>query len=409
MPALRVAIDLTALEHPVDRPIARSVQVRFTEALIQHAPSVAFTVLTRPQTRAALAHLDAPNARQVALAEPSQYGRVLARSQARLWKRVQRSRLGDRFGWLRRLRPERFRWRQGRLAGLGVDVVFCPFASSGSSDPTVPMVVAIDDLQHVSHPYLLSSNERIARSQALGATLRRAARIVCSTPSLRDAALQSDGVTAERVVTIPPGRLLVDPLKTQSPVAGTTTVPPAGLADRPFFLLVADLEPRHGYRGVLTALAIYRGRHPDDDTRLVCVGGPDAEVPGFEIIAGQMGLGASVLFAGALDRDQTSALLTACRAVIFASLYETVGEIVLQAMQQGRAVLCSKIPGLSELVGDAALTFDPHRPAELADALERIGSDVALLDHLAQQGRARVAEAYLGVFREAIASCPPSR
>ena len=321
MPALRVAIDLTALEH---RPSARSLQVRFAEALSHHARAVEFEILTRPGTQAPLAHLDAANTRRLSIAEPSQFGSLLARFEGRFLRRFRRSRVADRLGWVKSLRPALSRWRPGVLARLGVNVVFCPFTSSGFSDPSIPLVVAIDDLQHLSHPHLLTSRERTSRAHAFSATYRRAARIVCSTPSLRDVALQCDGILAERVLSVSPGRLLAQPSARQPATAATLAR--HGLEENRFFLLVADFEPRHNHRLVLTALAIFRARHPDSEIRLVCVGGPDARIASFKAIAEQMGLGQLVQFPGALGREETSALLNGCRAVLVPSLYETVGE-----------------------------------------------------------------------------------
>jgi len=380
MPALRVAIDLTALAQPGARPWAESLPVRFAEALIQHAPSVTFSVLSRPATRAALAHLEATNARQLSVPEPTQVGSVMARVQ----RRLARSRFAGRPGWLKSLRPTLSRWRPGALARLGVDVVFCPFTSSGFSDPSVPLVVAIHDLQHVSHPHLLTSGERLARAHAFTATSRGAARIVCSTPSLRDVARNSDDVLAERVLSVSPGRLLAQP--TPARPATAATLARHRLVENRFFLLAADFEPRHNHRLVLTALAIFCARHPDSEVRLVCTGGPVAGVASFKVIAEQMGLGHVVQFSGPLGRDETSALMNGCRAVLVPSLYETIGETVIEAMQRARPVLCSQVPGLVELTGNAALTFDPHRPADLAGVVERVERNPGLLDPLGNSG-----------------------
>jgi glycosyltransferase involved in cell wall biosynthesis len=429
MPALRVAVDLTALEWRVDRPWAGSLPVRFAEALIHEAPAVTFTVLTRPATRAALAHLEAANARQFLISEPSQLRSVVARFQARLRQRFSRfrdrrdrnplslwERVGVRAVWLNSLQPLLSHRHPGVLAKLRVNVVFCPFTSSGFSDLSVPLVIAVDDLRHVSHPHLLTSGERTARAQAFSDTSHRAARIVCSTPSLRDVAVQSDGTLAERVISVSPGRLLTQPSARQPATAATLAR--HGLEANRFFLLVADFEPRHNHRLVLTALAMFRARFPDSEIRLVCVGGPAPALASFKLVADQMGLGPYVQFVGVLGREETSALMEGCRAVLVPGLYETVGETVVEAMHRGRPVLCSQIPGLAELTGGAALTFDPHRPADLAAAFERVERAPALLARLAQLGRERVAtmddahavaEAYLGVFRDVMTTCPRSR
>src|SRR5438067_12822974 len=111
MPALRVAIDLTALAQRADRPLARCRPVRFAEALIQHAQDTEFTVLARPAAYAELAHLDAPNARRVTIAEPNRAQSLLARLQARLLSRFQHS----------HTKP-------------AADVALCPFTSTQLND-----------------------------------------------------------------------------------------------------------------------------------------------------------------------------------------------------------------------------------------------------------------------------------
>ncbi len=131
-----------------------------------------------------------------------------------------------------------------------------------------------------------------------------------------------------------------------------------------------------------------------------------------------MGLTSCVEFAGALGREETLALLHGCRALVEPSLYETVGESVIHAMQLGRPVLRSQVPGLAAVAGSAALSFDPHRPADLACALERAEREPAALDWVAALGREhvatlndahQVAEAYVGVLHEAMTPCRPSR
>ena len=50
------------------------------------------------------------------------------------------------------------------------------------------------------------------------------------------------------------------------------------------------------------------------------------------------------------------------------------------------------LPLLPEVVGGAALTVDPHSPAEMARAMERLLSDRALATQLAAAGRLRARE-----------------
>jgi alpha-1,3-rhamnosyl/mannosyltransferase len=71
-------------------------------------------------------------------------------------------------------------------------------------------------------------------------------------------------------------------------------------------------------------------------------------------------------------------------------------------------VLCAYASSLPEVVGDAALTFDPYNPLELAGELRRLLDTPALREHLRVRGmeRARAfsweqtARATLAVYTE---------
>ena len=60
-------------------------------------------------------------------------------------------------------------------------------------------------------------------------------------------------------------------------------------------------------------------------------------------------------------------------------------------MACGVPVICSNTTSLPEVVGEAAVTFDPARIDDIADALRRVLTDPALRADLAGRGRARAA------------------
>ena len=60
-------------------------------------------------------------------------------------------------------------------------------------------------------------------------------------------------------------------------------------------------------------------------------------------------------------------------------------------MTRGVPVACSVRASLGEVVGDAAVSFDPERPEEIARAMIRILDDPVEADHLRAAGLARAA------------------
>ena len=64
-------------------------------------------------------------------------------------------------------------------------------------------------------------------------------------------------------------------------------------------------------------------------------------------------------------------------ALVFPSLYEGFGQPPLEAMACGCPVACSNAAALPEVVGDAALLFDPYDPAAIAAAVLDLLADPA--------------------------------
>jgi glycosyltransferase involved in cell wall biosynthesis len=156
---------------------------------------------------------------------------------------------------------------------------------------------------------------------------------------------------------------------------------------------------------------MFVARHPQSDLRLVCPGALDAPLESIRTATVRMGLEKRVHFPGFMPDSELAALFQLCRSVLFPSLYEGFGMPVLEAMAFGKVVLCSNVTSLPEIAGDAALFFDPRKPAEIVNAICQLESDSALAARLVERGYQRVrnfgdstkmAQQYLQVFREAV-------
>lgn len=77
-------------------------------------------------------------------------------------------------------------------------------------------------------------------------------------------------------------------------------------------------------------------------------------------------------------------------AFIYPSKYEGFGIPPLEAMTYGCPVVCSSSSSLPEVVGEAALTFDPENPEEMTSQMEKIANDPILRAELIQKGYNRI-------------------
>jgi glycosyltransferase involved in cell wall biosynthesis len=76
-------------------------------------------------------------------------------------------------------------------------------------------------------------------------------------------------------------------------------------------------------------------------------------------------------------------------AFVLPSMHEGFGMPVLEAFQCGCPVVCSRVGGLTEIAGEAALFFEPKDIQEMAASIERVALDADLQAELRRKGSTR--------------------
>jgi len=115
---------------------------------------------------------------------------------------------------------------------------------------------------------------------------------------------------------------------------------------------------------------------------------------------------------GAVPDGDLAPLYSGATGFVFPSLYEGFGLPVLEAMACGAPVACSNTSSLPEIVGRAAITFDPHDEGDIALAMRTLLERDDVRQDLAEAGRQRAAqftwqraaEETLAVYRSALAT-----
>ncbi len=160
---------------------------------------------------------------------------------------------------------------------------------------------------------------------------------------------------------------------------------PAAGIPRPFALYVGSAYPHKNLDRLVAAFAGFRRSRPD--FRLVLVGGSDYFYERLKRETAERKLEENVVFAGAVDDAGLAALYDAAAFYVFPSLCEGFGLPPLEAMCRGLAVASSNAACLPEILGDAALYFDPADEQAIAAAMERLAADADLRTKLAAKGR----------------------
>lgn len=157
-----------------------------------------------------------------------------------------------------------------------------------------------------------------------------------------------------------------------------------------FVLLhVGRLAAEKGVHRILDAFRIARALLPAGAVRLVIAGG------GPEEAALRRAAPPDVTFLGVLDHKcALPQLYASADAFVFASLTETLGLVVLEAMASGLPVIATPAGGVADHLrdGENGLAFPANDVNRMAHAMVRLVMDAKLRDELARGAR-RTAEA----------------
>lgn len=240
------------------------------------------------------------------------------------------------------------------------------------SEYRCPVVVTVWDMIHELFPELYPDGEFVARKRR---AIEAADAVICISENTK-----SDLISRYRVDE---SRVLVTHLASNlDPTLawGDEPTPP-----RPYFLYVGARAGYKNFAGLLSAFASATTLAPD--VALCTVGPPFSQDEGKRIA--KLGLTGRVEGYGRASDRQLAALYKHCVAFVYPSLYEGFGIPLLEAMQCGTPVVASNRASIPEIVGDAAILFDPSRGSQLTDILVGLVRNPASREPLIERGYKR--------------------
>ena len=162
-------------------------------------------------------------------------------------------------------------------------------------------------------------------------------------------------------------------------------------------LFVGTLSRRKGLGDLAAAVSLLRERGVDG-WRLEVVGGAnevgDAEADSLRAAIRDAGFGDALI--GPLSGQPLRDRLASAAIFVLPSHWEGQPIALLEAMASGAAVVATRVGAIPDVVRDGVdgLLVEPHRPADLADALHRLIKDADERGRLAASARARVEDGH---------------
>lgn len=270
------------------------------------------------------------------------------------------------------------------LRAEGAEVVHFPYPHYFHT--SLPFVYEPWGLPHIHQPDMFGPEEVIWMDKLFGSGCREATMIVTASRWVKNDIVRQYGIAPERIAVIPRTPTLHE-------TASASDVVPDGLPDR-FALYPSVTWPSKNHLKLVRALAILRDEH-GVRVDLVCTGLTNtANFPEIEREIARLGLQSQVRFLGVVSRDALVALFRRAAYLVHPSTFEGLGLPLLEAFQYDLPVLSSSAACKPEVVGDAAILFDPSDERDMAAAMLKAESDPALLAALREAGRRRLKESF---------------
>ena len=248
------------------------------------------------------------------------------------------------------------------------------YASKPAKPQGYKRVLTVFDMIHELFPAEFSTNDRTPKDKA--SAVARADHIICISEHTRRDLIRILGVPHEKTSVIHLGFSL-------RPTGARVDLP----VRRPFLLYVGA---RGGYKNFASLLRAYAasGRLMKDFDLLAFGGGP-INAKEAELIR-QLGIPPENVRQVQGGDDVLAGLYRRAAAFVYPSLYEGFGIPPLEAMSFDCPVVCSNASSIPEVVGNAAMLFDPLSAEALGQALAAVVDDAGLRQALIERGRERI-------------------
>jgi glycosyltransferase involved in cell wall biosynthesis len=232
------------------------------------------------------------------------------------------------------------------IATYAPSLIHRTFFEPMKSPSGVPVVITVHDMINEQFPDTFSASDATARNKRQ--CIQQADYILCNSTCTADDLIRLSGVSRSKVS--------VTYLGCSEQFAADAPAGEAAPHPRPYLLYVGH---RAGHKNFDAMLAAYAGsRHLREEFDLIVFGGmPFTRAERERMAALKLPREGVLRWSGsdaALARGYRHA-----RALVYPSKYEGFGIPPLEAMRAGCAVACSNTSSMPEVVGDAALLFDP--------------------------------------------------
>jgi len=270
------------------------------------------------------------------------------------------------------------------IAREKIDVFLTPYFKAPFFLPS-NVVLIINDLIPLFFPEEHRLFKRIYFRFMCGRSARRAKRIITISENSRDDIVKFLRLPADKIRIV---HLGVEE-RFRSPDIRIEETRRKYALPQKFILYVGNLSPHKNVQGLIKSYAVLPV-NLRKQYKLVLVAPKSGKYFSYiEKVIREMELAQDVLFTGYIEDKDLPAVYHMSSLFAFPPLYEGFGLPPLEAMACGCPVVSSNTSSMPEVLGDAALFFNPYNVEEMSLAIKKMLKDENLRDKFRQKGLQR--------------------
>ena len=236
-------------------------------------------------------------------------------------------------------------------------------------------------------------------------SLRKAKKIIAVSQATKNDIVKHFKISPKKIAIIYEG---IDKAKFQIPDSRFQILKKYNIT-KPFILYVGVWRNHKNMVGLIKAFDILLKKYKLN-YQLVLTGEENPYYPEIRKTWQNLNLEKNIICPGFVSKKDLVRLYSRTSLCVIPSFYEGFGLVGLEAMSQGAPVVSSHILCLREILGNAAIFFNPYDANDMAEKLFLILSDENLKEKLIKQGFEQIkkydwkkmAEKTLGIYKKAI-------
>jgi len=214
-------------------------------------------------------------------------------------------------------------------------------------------------------------------------SLQKSAKIIADSMATKQDLLKYFNVSADKIAVVYLG--IESDFKKIENYAKIKELTDKYQITKPFIFFLSVWRNHKNFEGLIKAFEILK-KQDNFDYQLVLGGQEDPHYPNIRQAINSSEYKNDIITPGFIADQELPLFYNAAKIFVIPSFYEGFGLIGLEAMACSLPVIASQTTSLPEILGDAALYFEPNNHQQIAELIKKVLTDDKLQEDLRQKG-----------------------